>query len=337
MRTSMTIHWMTWATLALAMGQLLGIAPAASARSYAGVAAGPYGIHAARLAAQARAPAQTHGFEGLDAEEFPAIGTFTWEPYNRTHSAAFGMALRTQRHLQARFRGAVSGAARGDAGPLDAERPLGSYDEASGDHRRLVVAVQHDVERVPVSLHSTREPADLVAAVLARLEGKLRASLTLALRSRDGARVRPLLLTKAEKRGQYWECTFYDPHLQIVDQDAAGEPVSHVFGAPEQAGSGRFHQLRLPASGVGAPQVSHSWVATLDAHDQAGGAFAPVSDVAWLDLDWSQLHTVEHSVDAWAPGAGFDLDPGLDSRKRFKEFTFGGSDALGEQTGVELD
>ena len=59
MRTS---KWMTGWTLALGL--------VASA-----LAQGPYGVHAARLAAQARLPQATHGFSGLGAEEFPAFGT----------------------------------------------------------------------------------------------------------------------------------------------------------------------------------------------------------------------------------------------------------------------
>lgn len=326
--------WMAMAALALLGGN-------AEARSFGGATvSGPYGIHASRLAAQARAPERRHGFENLEAAEFPAIGTFTWEPYNRVRNAAFGMTYRTQRHLQARRKGYVTGGPAGDAGPLDAARPLASYDEADGSHRRFVVAVQEDVRRVPATLGQARSAADMVAAVLARLEGKQRASLTLALRSRDGARVRPLLLYAAEKRGEYWECSFYDPHLQVADVDAEGQPVSHVFGAPREPGAGRFHQLRFPASGVGRPQVAHSWVSTLDWHEQDGAAFAPASDVAWLDLEWTQLFTVDHRVDAWDPagvGAAFDVEVALGDRRNHKDFTFGGSDAVADQTGVELD
>lgn len=294
------------AALILALASATG----AEAGSFATASpTGPYGIHASRLAAQARAPEGSHGFEDVGAEEFPAFGSFTWEASDGTRSAAFGMTYRVQRHLQARRKGAVSGAPRGDAGPLDADRPLGFYDDATGEHRPLVVTIQEDLRRVPATLQQAAAPADLLAQVLARLEGKQRASLTLALRSRDGARVRPLMLYRAELRGEYWECSFYDPQLATGDVGAEGAPTSHVFGAPEQPGAGRFHQLRFPASGLGRPQVAHSWVQTLDGYEQDGAAFAPVSDVAWLDLDWSQVYTVDHAVDAWAPGAEGSLSP----------------------------
>lgn len=307
-------------------------------RSYGGASGtGPYGIHASRLAAQARAPEQAYGFEGLGAEEFPAFGAFSWRPYNDSWSSAFGMTYRTQRHLQARRRGAVSGAPRGDAGPLDAARPLSAYDEATGGHRPLVQAVQADQRVHPARLSRDAAPADMVASVLARLEGKQRASLTLALRSRDGRRVRPLMLYRAELRGDTWECTFYDPHLQVAEV-ADGEPRSHVFGSPDQPGGGRFHQLRLPADGVGRPQVAHSWVATLDHHQQDGAAFAALADFAWLDLDWGQLSLVDHAADAWDPAGitgGGEVFGGHD--RALVDFHFGASDAAAAQLGVELD
>lgn len=228
---------------------------------------------------------ETLGYADLAASEFPAFGNFAWGQGDRQQSAAFGMAYRTQRHILARKRKEV-GAKTKLASTLSVSQPLGSL-RSSADAGRLISVVKVDQAYVPAYLTQYSAWSDQASMLLGRLERAHDRELTVAIRSKDGARIRPIYVYTAEKTGDFWVCKFWDSNVQSSADGVA------------DAGRGRFHRLRFRADGQGDPQVSWSWVAAVkDDQDFWQGEVEDAGDY-WGNLTWDQVYSVNYGGGDW--------------------------------------
>jgi hypothetical protein len=239
---------------------------------------------------------QRHGFEDLEPVDFPAFGSFSWDQGGNRVSSSFGMAYRTHRHFLAKehvekLRKGIEDEERYQvrskrpADEIDATTPLGRYDESTGMGTRLIGAIKVDQLSKPAYQSQAQNLTDLWAHVSARLEGQNFRSLVMALRSKDGTRIRPIFIYSAQGTYEHWVCNFYDPQIQVASSNGKRSDVS---GMPEKPGRGRFHQLRFQTNGFGAIEVSGSWLDEVE----KGEAFAD-GDGEWRTIDWRNIYTVD--------------------------------------------
>ena len=254
-----------------------------------------------------------YGFDKLEAKDFPSFGTFAWTEGETRFSSAFGMAYRTHRHILSREKGEEGQR----HGLLNSSQPISHWDDAKGNHALLVSTVKVDQRNTPGYTSQEESWGDLLSVIQARLEGSDRSALTLAIRSKDGTRIRPIFVYKAEvKLGsrdpgaqKYWYCRFYDPSIQIpMWRD--GRAQSQVLGSPDRPNDERFQTLRFPTNGAQAPQVLRNWMAEIDHNENDGAAFGTDDDGdGWVDLELSQIWQVDfHGADQWAYSKSVEVD-----------------------------
>lgn len=270
-----------------------------------------------------------YGLQDLSSTDFPAFGNFRWKVGEAQLSAGFGMAYRTHRHLLAQKDGEGK---RTDG--LDAKRKLSSYTLEKDDHGGrgdaglLIGAVKTDqIHRASYTSQASYFE-DLWSVVRARLEGKDRSALTVALRSRDGSRIRPIFLYAAQGDGEYFTCRFYDPQIQFVSR--AGK-VSQVAGSASKADDGRFHQLRFKVDSSGGIEIARSWIDEVE----NGSDFAEGSG-AWVPFDWHNFYTVDfNGHDYWEYSELGSINPLNGVRKILHSLENAAENAGGHWTDIQ--
>lgn len=295
----------------------LALATTASARPWSDYL---YGL--GRVNRGPRAGIERLGYQDLSASYFPAIGNFSYEVDGTERSAAFGLAYRTQRHIQAQKRKEKGKLASN----LDLAKRLSSYtwgydqegkrkDRGAG---KLIGTVMVDQSVQPAYLNQYSVWHDQASMVLGRLERAQDRELTMALRSEGGGHIRPIYVYSAEKQGDFWVCKFWDPN------------VSSGRDGVESADQGRFHRLRFQADGKGEPQVSWSWVCKVDNYEDFVGDEVKDAGRSWAQMTWDQVYSVDYGVSDW----DYSEDK-LSVGDRFRDLKIGVTNAGGQRKFIE--